>query len=501
MISRDNRETVKNLYVKLCDRFEQFKTAHINCLDLCRDLHVVETLEMNFDSCQKNLKEFRERFSEWINVSLENIADDEVGSRIGSSSSTSSKTKLRTARANRWKAEQKLKNTEEKFKLEREKRENNILINGDIDTEEISATKVTKTTKATKTESEEKCAFTARSSKSNISSIDSAFQRLASTLQEEFNLPKQELLTFDGKPINDSKFIKNFKTKVESRVKQSLIEDYELLEPTNGYKRARSILYCRSHIIARSYIEKFVYETQINANDQDFLSQLSFDMQKCEITLSQLGFISDIDNSDNLGKIVKSLPMHLRMKWVDVAHSITESESDHTATHPSVNCADTDSSFVRNCLRIIPIIVRGGDGNSCQTYALLDDGADKTLCDERLLKKLNLTSTTVTFHMSTVSSSGNTIHGQEVDLHVRSVDGNKDDLDVSLQKVWSVKKLPISTRSSAENVIISKLAYLADIYSKTDSKNVMLLIGTDSPEAHILLEVRSGTVKHPYAIR
>ncbi|VDI68565.1 Hypothetical predicted protein [Mytilus galloprovincialis] len=122
MISRDNKETVKNLYVKLCDRFEEFKTAHMNCLDLCPDVHVVETLEMNFDSCQKNLKEFRERFSEWINGSMENIADDEVGSRISSSSSSSSKAKLRTARANRLKAEHKLKKTEEKLKLEREKK-------------------------------------------------------------------------------------------------------------------------------------------------------------------------------------------------------------------------------------------------------------------------------------------------------------------------------------------------------------------------------------------
>ena len=48
-------------------------------------------------------------------------------------------------------------------------------------------------------------------------------------------------------------------------------------------------------------------------------------MQKCEITLSQLGFVSDIDNSDSLRRIVKRLPTYLRVKWVDVAHSIMES--------------------------------------------------------------------------------------------------------------------------------------------------------------------------------
>ncbi|XP_071129507.1 uncharacterized protein [Mytilus edulis] len=101
--------------------------------------------------------------------------------------------------------------------------------------------------------------------------------------------------------------------------------------------------------------------------------------------------------------------------------------------------------------------------------------------------------------MSTVSSSGSTIHGQEVDLQVKAIDGNDN---VSLKKVWSVKKLPISARSAAENVDIRKLPYLADIQiPSTDLTEVMLLIGTDSPNAHIPLEVRSGNENQPYAIR
>jgi hypothetical protein len=218
---------------------------------------------------------------------------------------------------------------------------NNNLENSDINIQGIPATVV-------RTDSEAKCEFTAGSSQSNISSIDSAFQRPASTLQEGFNLPKPELLTFDGKPINYCKFIKNFETNVESRVSddqvrlgyliqyckgeaKSSIENCVLLEPTDGYKHARSILhsrYGRSHIIAASsYIEKLVYGTQIKAYDLESLSILALDMEKCEITLLQLGFVSDIDNSGNLRKIVKSLPMYLRVKWVDVAHSISQVEN------------------------------------------------------------------------------------------------------------------------------------------------------------------------------
>ena len=87
-------------------------------------------------------------------------------------------------------------------------------------------------------------------------------------------------------------------------------------------------------------------------------------------------------------------------------------ESDGTATLPSVSCAATYSSTPKICLGIIPVVVNGMNGNSCKTYALLDDGADKTLWDERLLDALNVSSRPVTFNISTVSPTGSTTHGQ-----------------------------------------------------------------------------------------
>ena len=123
MVSQKNIEIVKNLYVKLCDRFKHFKTALMECLDICADLDIVETLEMNFDSCKKNLMEFRERFSEWIKGKVTD--DEEVCSRVSSTtkSSASSKAILRTARVNRLKAEHQLMKMEETLKLECERRE------------------------------------------------------------------------------------------------------------------------------------------------------------------------------------------------------------------------------------------------------------------------------------------------------------------------------------------------------------------------------------------
>ena len=71
-----------------------------------------------------------------------------------------------------------------------------------------------------------------------------------------------------------------------------------------------------------------------------------------------------------------------------------------------------------------------------------------------------------------------------------------------MHKVWSVKRLPISVHSAVVSADIKKLSYLKDIaVSNIDTKDVMLLIGTDSPAAHIPLEVRSGKNDQPYAIR
>ena len=708
MISRDNAEDVNALFKKLCDRYEQFKTAHLECLDLCSNSDIKETLELNFDSTEKNFIEFNERYNEWIGEPEEEEKKDDkrsrrdsdsTHSRISSVSHTSLSTqyRLKVARANRLKAEFQVKKMAEKHELERARRELEmqeqmleskskleearleefVWQNVDEDDSEV-AFKVHRDDNmnfagnALKSNEENERAIhepvTTKStsriegpdgSLQSSSSIDTAFQKLASTLQEGFNLPKPELLTFQGKPTDYCKFIKNFEANVESKVKddqlrlsyliqyckgeaKSSVEDCVLLEPKEGYKRARSILYSRygrSHMIVRSYIDNLVHGAQIKVSDFESLSKLALEMQKCEITLSQLGYVSDIDNTDNLRKIVKRLPMHMRVKWVDVAHSITETgreprfsdlakfidqksrlatsmygldlvkessnrknvdshfdtktkekvstfvsnsthasksnthdskciccdgkckyldtclkfksmhltdrvkfvknaklcfnclkgrhfakvcrkdktctvetcsskhhillhdwvtNNDRTATSVSVNCSSTVTA-IKNCLGIIPVVVRGTNGNTCETYALVDDGADKTLCDERLLQKLGTESRPVMFQMTTATSQKVQQEGREVDLQIRSV--SSDSL-IDIRKVWSVKHLPVSSRSAANNKDLSKYAHLSDIYiPEIESSNVLLLIGTDAPEAHVPIDVRSGNSQDPYAIK
>lgn len=712
MSSIDNVVEVKELFDRLCDKYEQFKTVHFQCLELCEDPEMSDTLEKNFESCKTNFVEFKERYAQWIPERMD--ADSIPGS------ATSSTSRLKNAKVKRLIAEQKLKTLRERqtfgreqLRLETMQKELNdksqlleqesIVMEARLEesvwAEEgtvilardrlqdglpesydmnVGNTSTPARLDRGNASHDRDCRndfgvtfdvddiVSGRHGETRLKDVRNSasgldVEKLALVLQEGFSLPKPELLTFSGSALEYCKFIKNFETNVECKVSdnrlrlsyliqyctgeaKSCIEDCVLLDSDVGYNRAKSILqsrYGRPHVIARSHIDKLLHGPQIKASDVDELSKLALDMQKCQITLSQLGFVSDIDNSENLRRIVRRLPLHLRSKWAEIAHSVFESgrepqfsdltkfvdersrvatsvygidivkeniragksshgptenvvkgkvttlstytesqtqkynrkcyccsgtctdlaacnkfknmsladrkkyvvksklcfnclkrnhvfskcrkeklctvsdctskhhpllhnwvpvRSDNAVTQPSVNCAAVNGSFVKTCLGIVPVNVKGGNGQICQTYALLDDGADKTLCDERLIKKLGVSSRPVTFQISTVSSTGNTTHGQEVDLCVSPVSGNGG--DVQLNNVWTVKILPISTCSAATAEDIRGIPYLYDIQiPNAKSNEVMLLIGTDNPEAHVPLEVRTGCSHEPYAVR
>ena len=727
MISRTNVDQVKCLFEKLCDKFELFKTAHLECLDACSDSGIIDSLEVTYRSCQNNFIEFRERFVQWIAADDQRPEDDDARSVTSRMSSTSSK-----SRSKRLAAELRIKKLKAKYELEKAKRELELkeqLLEAECELEEAAledsdedvltttnpATGYPRsgvfevnvcdgpasvplavrtcakdlsvcangTSQAAKTSTSgdpgqrdhlqinnsAQAVTQAVTTPSDVSgkvstqNIECAFNRLATTLQEGFNLPKPEILSFSGKAIDYCKFVKNFETNVECKVSDDrlrlsyliqyclgeakhCIEDCVLLEPTEGYRRAREILqtrYGKPHVISRSCIDKLVNGPQIKASDVDGLSRLALDMQKCEITLSQLGFASDIDSTDNLRRIVRRMPMHMRTRWVDVAydinvrsdrepkfsdlvrfvdkmshlagsmyavdlvkdnsqrnvsdhvsyvrpdsyvktkvttlatntssavhhypscyccsgtcqnlascqqfssmglterdafvqkfklccnclkgkhtvdscwkqnlcniphcvgkhhtllHSLVKPDSEHTVTQPSVNCAATSGLYSKSYLGIIPVTVTSKNGNLCHTYALLDNGADKTLCDKRLLQMMEQPGKPVSFEILTVNSTGSVVMGTEVDLRVQPFAGGDE---VVLKKVWSVDKLPVSRQSAVTPASIRHIPHLADIdVPCIDGCEVLLLIGTDAPDAHIPLEVRSGDSSQPYAIR
>ena len=188
-----------------------------------------------------------------------------------------------------------------------------------------------------------------------MSWVQSCLQQQGDILQtvtSALNMPQPEILSFSGKPTDYWKFIRNFETNVASRVKddniklsyliqnckgdaRECIEDCVVLT-VNGYSKAREILhkrYGRPHVIARAYINELIEGPQIKGNDSDALMYLSVQMQRCELTLNQMSYSADMNNSQNMLRIVRRMPMHMRTKWADRADSIIESGSEPNFSH------------------------------------------------------------------------------------------------------------------------------------------------------------------------
>ncbi len=83
-------------------------------------------------------------------------------------------------------------------------------------------------------------------------------------------------------------------------------------------------------------------------------------------------------------------------------------------------CTATGSNQ-KVCLRILPVRIANGD-KFIETYALLDDGSEVTLCDERVVSSLGLSAKSKTYTINSINKSS-VIKGAEVSLNVTSLDG------------------------------------------------------------------------------
>ncbi|PFX21864.1 hypothetical protein AWC38_SpisGene13647 [Stylophora pistillata] len=137
-----------------------------------------------------------------------------------------------------------------------------------------------------------------------------ALHLMAYSLQQALQMPKTELLTFDGNPLNYRLFIKNLEVNIAKRVpdaesrltyliqhctgkaKEAIKDCSIVFPPEHGYENAQDILHRRfgqKHVIAHAHIEKIVNGPQLKRTDAVGLSDLSVQMQNCALTLVLTG--------------------------------------------------------------------------------------------------------------------------------------------------------------------------------------------------------------------
>ncbi|XP_022790440.1 LOW QUALITY PROTEIN: uncharacterized protein LOC111329941 [Stylophora pistillata] len=165
-----------------------------------------------------------------------------------------------------------------------------------------------------------------------------------------------------------------------------------------------------------------------------------------------------------------------------------------------VTVAATGAGQNRVCLGILPVKVQEkASDRMVETYALLDNGSEVTLCHERLAKELKLNGNRLSFTLTGTTGSAQ-VEGCLVDLVVKSLD---ESVTVELLNVKTFNDMPISISCIAKTEDLTWRPHLRDIdIPVLEYGEVLLLIGLkENPGLFLPLECKSGVHDEPIAIR
>ncbi|XP_033125449.1 uncharacterized protein LOC117123574 [Anneissia japonica] len=93
---------------------------------------------------------------------------------------------------------------------------------------------------------------------------------------------------------------------------------------SEGYKQAKAILsqqFGQPHIILHSLMRELL-DRKVRPNDSEGLWKLIGSMKKCNITLTQMGYMADLNSTENLLKVQGLLPVYIQTKWAKTAQNI-----------------------------------------------------------------------------------------------------------------------------------------------------------------------------------
>lgn len=176
--------------------------------------------------------------------------------------------------------------------------------------------------------------------------IISEGQQQQQRLLEALNLPKAELVTFDGDPIQFWVFMRSFEnnvahTSLDDNAKftrllhyckgkaRAVIQCCSVMEPKEGYKRALQLLkerFGNSHVIAESWLKKVTQGPSILGSDKQSLREFADNLKGCGETLKAMGHEGEISTQSALVAIVERLPVYLKNRWVRLVREIRKNK-------------------------------------------------------------------------------------------------------------------------------------------------------------------------------
>ena len=171
-------------------------------------------------------------------------------------------------------------------------------------------------------------------------------------LAQRFHLPKPELTSFDGDPLEYWNFIRSFENYIERNAANEsvklmyllqyttgdakrIIKSCAMMDPSKGYKTARQLLQERCghpFTIATKCVSKLIDGPPLKPSDRAGLLLFADELTNCQNILEAIGYLQEINSADNLRRIVQRLPLSLRAKFVEVANHLQQ-EGQRTTIH------------------------------------------------------------------------------------------------------------------------------------------------------------------------
>lgn len=159
------------------------------------------------------------------------------------------------------------------------------------------------------------------------------------------------------------------------------------------------------------------------------------------------------------------------------------------------------SSGVTTLLQVVPVRIYGADGAYVDTCALLDSGADTSLCAERVLRRLSITGEKEELRLNNVEKTGERRMSMRTSLQISPVAASGEAEHVTVPEVFSVPELNVRPHKIDWREKINWRHLDGIPLPDTNGRPVELLLGANVLEAVLQKEARVGPPGQPAAIR
>ena len=159
------------------------------------------------------------------------------------------------------------------------------------------------------------------------------------------------------------------------------------------------------------------------------------------------------------------------------------------------------SSSTYTLLQVVPVRIYGAEGAYIDTCALLDSGADTSLCAEHVLRQLSVAGEAEELRLSNIEEVGVKRTSIKVSLQISPISATGAAERVTVPEVFSVPKLNVRPQKINWKER-SEWRHLAGIpIPDTNGRPVEMLLGANVLEAMLQKEARVGPPGQPSAIR